>query len=962
MRLAVTSALCAGFFFSFSAGLHSQAARPSGSPQQPLPEPTSIAQPLAEDRGSAGLEQACRRLQTTASVLMIVAHPDDEDGALLTYLSRGLGARVTLLSLTRGEGGQNAMSAESDDALGLIRTQELLRADQFYGANQLWGTEADFGFSKTQQESFARWGHERVLYDAVLAIRQVRPQVIVGTFVGAVSDGHGQHQVSGEIAQEAFHAAADPKIFPDQLKPVHEGGLGLAVWQPLAVYSMVPFAQIENGKIFDYATGKWAAARLRNYVTGEWLEGQLPADARLDVGQLDPVLGRGDAQIAREGWGEQKSQNGGANPTLSGPQQSRYHLWAVAPQAAAKPGAETANASLFSNAKVSIDTSLGSLAQLASSGPVWLSADLKQIAVGLTEFEAHRRNDSAVAAAHRLAPAYGKLLALRARLNDFFKQSPNEVPAAARATILLELDEKIAQAQTVLTNLLGLDLAAFTAQPEGFGPPGPFRGAQPDETAPSVTPGEQFRVRVHTAQSIGETRLNRVWLESTTGEPWETRLDSKPASGSEPAANPVVNPVQDQTFLIRAAEDAEPTRPYFTRLTTEQPYYDIERPELRLRSFAPYPLNAWAEFVFDGQPIRLGLVVQTLQRRLGPGGQFQPLVVTPSVGVRVEPTSRILPLDGSPLPVRVTVHTQSPAEGSIHLELPSGWKSEPAESKFVRKTAGDTEPIEFRVTPSSGAEGAFAIRAVAQSGGKEYRSGWQSAGYPGLRPSNLYRVAELKTRRIDAHLVPGLHIGYVMGTGDTIPEAIEALGARPHLLTAADLTRGDLAAFDTIVLGIRAYSARPELAQAQPRLDQWVRQGGTLVVQYQSGPFPSTVPLTLGRMPERVVDEETPVQLLVPADPLLSAPNRITAADFDHWAEERGHSFLASWDASFTALTETADAGQDPQRGGLVVSHPGRGVYIYCAFALHRQTPELVPGAYRLLANLLSAGHGSAAR
>ncbi|MDR3773262.1 MAG: PIG-L family deacetylase, partial [Terracidiphilus sp.] len=206
----------------------------------PATEPSSIALPLAEDRGAAALEQSLRRLSTTASLLMIVAHPDDEDGALLTYLSRGLGVRCTLLTLTRGEGGQNAMSADSYDALGLLRTNELLKAGEYYGAKQLWGTEIDFGFSKTQEEAFARWGHDRVLYDAVLAVRRERPQVIVSTFVGGVTDGHGHHQVSGEIAQEAFKAAADPTVFPEQLKPVSEGGLGLTVWQPLAVYGMVP--------------------------------------------------------------------------------------------------------------------------------------------------------------------------------------------------------------------------------------------------------------------------------------------------------------------------------------------------------------------------------------------------------------------------------------------------------------------------------------------------------------------------------------------------------------------------------------------------------------------------------------------------------------------------------------------------------------------------------------------------
>jgi LmbE family N-acetylglucosaminyl deacetylase len=380
----------------------------------PLPEPSDIALPIAEDRGQAALEQSLKRLSTTASVLMIVAHPDDEDGALLTYLSRGLGVRCTLLTLTRGEGGQNAISADSDDALGLIRTNELLKADEYYGAKQLWGTEVDFGFSKTQEESFARWGHDRVLYDAVLAVRRERPQIIVSTFVGGITDGHGHHQVSGEIAQEAFKAAGDPKVFPEQLKD------GLQPWQPLAVYSMVPFAPVTDGKMFDYATGKWAPARFRNYVTGEWSTDVPSTDVSIPVGTLDPVLGRSYAQIAREGWGEQKSQNGGANPTLSGPAETHYHLWAVASEAAAKPGAITTNDDLFHNSRVNIDTSLAGLASFAApsspettDSPETIRARLHQLDLDLKNFEAEFPGLTEIAAAHKLAAIYDDALILR---------------------------------------------------------------------------------------------------------------------------------------------------------------------------------------------------------------------------------------------------------------------------------------------------------------------------------------------------------------------------------------------------------------------------------------------------------------------------------------------------------------------------------------------------------------------
>jgi LmbE family N-acetylglucosaminyl deacetylase len=935
---AVVLAAFAGLLATGALRLNAQQSAQQHSVVSPFSEPSEIAQPLPENRGAAGLEQSLKRLSTTARVLMIVAHPDDEDGALLTYLSRSLGARVTLLTLTRGEGGQNAIGGESYEALGLIRTNELLRADEFYGAKQLWGTEADFGFSKTQEEAFNKWGHQRVLYDAVLAVRRERPLVIVSTFVGGVSDGHGHHQVSGEIAQEAFKAAADPKVFPEQLKD------GLQPWQPLAVYAMVPFAPVKDGKIFDYATGKWASARFKNYVTGEWTEGALPADVTIPVGQLDLALGRSYAQIAREGWSQQKSQTSGANPTLSGPATTSYHLWAVAPEAAAKPGTKASNDDLFHNRKVNIDTGIAGLATLTKGDPpAWLTRDLRQIDANLanilgapgpelrtweTSYSIAQERQSGVQLARKLAPIYRATLSLRAEV------AQSNLALESKANLLYELDAKIDDFQSALKNLLGLELTAFTTK-AGSAPRG-------------VTPGEEFKVHIHLEQATAETRLAKIWFESHTGDQWKR---AEPLNGAKNAVAP------DLIFSLHVPENAEPTQPYFTRPNIEQPYYDIARPELRLRSFAPYPLAAWAEFSFDGMPIRVGQVVQTMQRV---ASVYEPMVVTPSIGVRMESEARILPLDGSALPVRVTVHTEASAEGTVTLELPAGWHSTPAESHFHRDDAGDTEPILFFVTTDSAGTGAYRIEAVARSGGKTYRTGWQSVGYTGLRPYNLYQPAQLKTRKIGVKIAPGLRIGYVMGTGDKVPEAIEGLGVAPHLLTATELASGDFSTWNVIVIGIRAYSARPELAAAQSRLDAFVRGGGTLIVQYQSATFPAPLPLSMGHMPERVVDEAAPVKLLNPSHPLLNWPNAIAAADFDGWVEERGHSFLDHWDASYTALTETADPGQNPQRGGLLVTHPGKGTYIYVAYALYRQFPELVPGAYRLLANLLSAGQQGA--
>jgi len=921
------------------AGLFLQSVQPAHafqSAQQPLPKPSSpesteVALPLPEDRGSAALEQSLKRLGTWASLMMIVAHPDDEDGAMVTYESRGQGVRASQLTLTRGEGGQNAISADSYDELGVIRTNELLRADQFYGVKQYWGTEADFGFSKTQEESFEKWGHERVLYDAVLAIRRERPLVLVATFVGAVTDGHGQHQVSGEIEQEAYKAAGDPKIFPEQFK------LGVRPWSPRGVFSRMPFAPVTGKGMFDYATGKWAPVRFKNYVTGEVTTSQLSKDVQIPSGSYDPVLGRGYGQIAREGWGEQKSQNGGGNPTLSGSFDSEYHRWATTAE-----GLKGRQTSFFAG----MDTSITGLASLVPSpAPEWLTMGLKEIAARVSEAQKN------YAAAHpeTIAPAlkagYQATMALRQRVIG------SSLAKDSRADLTAELELKEHQFQRALALALGLDLQVYTTRQSGA-PSGPFGGGI-EETSRSVSPGDALEVRVHTGNATGKAKLERVWLESSDGKPWaaDRGLRNSPES--------------DVTIEARVPEDVRPTEPYFTRPTIEQPFYDISHQEWRGRSFAPYPLSGWAEFRYEGVPILLGETVQTMQRVVGIGGVFEPLLVTPKIGVKVTPAAQILPLDGGPLPVRVTVHAEGPAEGKITLKLPEGWTATPAEAEFHRKVFGDTEAMLFEVKPPSGLQaspedGLFVLKAVAESGGHTFSSGWQRVGYNGLRPYNVYHRAEMKARAVDVKVAPGLRVGYVMGTGDTVPDAMEGLGIRPHLLTTAELFSSDLSAWDAIVIGIRAYSVRPELGMIQARLDAYVQAGGTLIVQYQSNTFPAPSALVIGRIAERVVDENAPVKILSPDDLLMTTPNRITAQDFNGWVEERGHSFLDSWDPAFTPLTETADPGQDPQRGGLVVAHPGKGTYVYIAYALHRQLPELVPGAYRLLANLLSASKNAA--
>ena len=351
-----------------------------------------------------------------------------------------------------------------------------------------------------------------------------------------------------------------------------DGGAGLEPWQPLAVYSRAPFAPVTGGRMFDYATGKWAPARFHNYVTGEWVEGKTAQALRFRWAHgtrcWDAPMCRLRARV-----GASKSRNMAAQ---SGAERAGFH--GLSPVGCGAWGQQARTAargtrSLFQNAKVNIDTSIEGLARLAGSAPpAWLADALGNIQSGLDAFTSDCKNETGVDAAHKLVPIYRETLDLYARVKA------SDLSAEAKAGLELELGEKIAQFQTALKDLLGLDLVAFAPGDGGQG--GGGRGDSAGETARSVWPGEDFGVRVHLAKALDDARLNRVWLESNDGSPWKIE-----DAGGARGAQAVTEPVSDRIFHVLAASGAQPTEPYFTRPTTEQPDYDISnRPGASARS------------------------------------------------------------------------------------------------------------------------------------------------------------------------------------------------------------------------------------------------------------------------------------------------------------------------------------------------------------------------------------------
>ncbi len=848
------------------------------------------------NRGAAAVWQSLKKLHTRASLIMITAHPDDEDGGALVWASRGFGARVALLTLNRGEGGANVMSSDYFDALGLVRTEELLAADRYYGVDQYWTRMIDYGFSKTLEETLSKWGHDNVLRDVVRVVRITRPLVITSVFVGGPSDGHGNHQAAGLLAKEVFQAAADPNVFPEQIHA------GLHPWAALKDYAHVPFFGGEKKK--------------------------LEVNVEVPEGDYDPLLGFSYDQVSREGLGRQKSQNGGTAIPAAGPYQSPYHRFG------SKISAKDKEQSFLDG----IDTSLEGIAELAKSGDIrFLRRALREINVDVEKALAQFSAVHPEAIAGLLADGLTKTDALIEQVKS------SSLSESDKYDVIHELVVKQAQFNDGLAEALGVSLRATVAPDQPVNPLYARFMGEPDTFRVAI-PGQVFKVQVQVAsQSASPITLSHVVVRSTDGKSWDIRGGDKPAG----------------EFRIQAPSDAVLTRPYFSRPNIEQPFYTIDDQRYLNLPRAPYPLEAWAEFRFGSATIRVGQVVQSVKRVTGFGPVLEPLIVGPAIGVAISPSAGIVPLDAKAFPVTAVVHSnvKGPARGILRLELPEGWHSEPATREFSTAQDGEDQSLAFQVTPSNLKKSEYQIAAVADYNGRRYREGYRVTGYPGLRPDFLYAASTCRTSGVDVKVAPGLKVGYVMGTGDDVPASLGQLGIKVTSLGSADLASGDLSQFDVILLGVRTYAARPELGTYNGRLLEYVRSGGVVIVQYNTPEFDHNYgpyPYVMSQDPEEVTDEASRVDILNPTHPLFTWPNQITEKDFAGWVEERGSKFLKSWDSHYEALLSTEDAGQEPQRGGLLYARYGKGIWVYNAYAFYRELPEGVPGAYRLFANLVS--------
>jgi LmbE family N-acetylglucosaminyl deacetylase len=834
--------------------------------------------------GTVALQEELRMLGHYKRVLMIGAHPDDEDTELLAVLVRGQGAETGYLSLNRGEGGQNLIGSELGEALGLIRTEELLAARRLDGARQYFSRAYDFGYSKTLDETWQHWPRDTVLKDVVRIVRRFRPQIIVSVFSGTPRDGHGQHQAAGWAAQEAFRIAGDSTRFPELEREEY-----LVPWTPLKLY---------RSTRFDTSA----------------------TTITIDGGVLDPLIGKSFHQIAMAGRSLHRSQDMGQLQTI-GPSRVRLALL--------QDRTGSGGNALFGG----LDTTLTAMPW----NPVGDAGGRRS-----RERFAARVDSARTAAQGSDLAAVAELL--RRAEADVAGADPDASNGGGGSRLAPEQAEQLRRA---------LRAEAIAA--------GVVGDATTDDDR--VVPGQRVAVTLSVWNAGPAQQVVRPFVVPRAG--WT--VDGDTASGSPIESGSVLR----AQATLQVPDTASPTVPYFLQRPLQGAMYDWSRspPEARGEPFdSSTPLAVFQRNDAEWFTRELALRVNDQAR----GEVRRPLLVVPRVDVKLEPGSELWSI-GSPAPrrfaVTLTHGARDTTTGTVGLEVPVGWPAvKPQPFRLSREDERETYTFEVR-PPAAPTPGSATLRAVARdAAGQRYELGVFTVDYPHIRPRSYVRQALAIIRTAALQLPRLVRVGYVRGAADRVPEALGDVGVPLTLLDGSALEHGDLGRYDAIIVGPRAYETDTALVEHNDRLLDFARGGGLVIVQYQQQfffqggfpPYPMTVggpPLLPGRQPvghDRVTDERAPVAVVSPGDPVVRTPNRLGAADWEGWVQERGLYFARSWDPHYHAVLETHDPGEAPLEGALLVARVGRGTYVYTGLSFFRQLPAGVPGAFRLFANLLA--------
>ena len=820
--------------------------------------------------------EAIDSARVTTRILYITAHPDDESAAVLTYLARGLHADVALLSLTRGEGGQNVLGPEQAPQLGLIRTQELLAATRGYGVKLFFTSAKDFGFSKTPEETEKVWG-DQVLADMVRAIRTFRPNIVINNF-GGVHSGHGHHQAAGLWTPKALKLAADPSY----------GRTANAI-------STSESANDSSTELETPWGGQDHPVQILN-IDRSGGSAANPASLQLPLDEVSPLWGKTWREIGLDAFANHRTQ--GISGVLGSPFLHR-------PIALVSENGEKIDPAIFVQPLRTLvgDATENGCAQTSFFCPVLQQAE---------EDLAKAREDALSLRWQQSASAIAQAA----------KEITSLYPGGSHAAHWVAGDPRLADLHSAqrgvdraLSLAAGLEIIAESDRSEVVG-------------------GEPFTVdaEAHCRKEAG-CELGKIQLV-LPAKATQTVATTDPAKTQKKFDVLIVAPLPPLTPWQQQQPDPPPLVIAKQQLTVVGYTIEVEQPVTHIAATSTR---------IDRVPMRM----------------------VPAYTLALEPDQAIelLAKPTKPFDVLSRVHSYATKPGQIEvgLSVPQGWTvSSPVTLQF--SGAGD-QYAKLTVTPPTKlSAGTYPLTAFARRGDEKFST--SLAPLPSMPTLLWSQPAQCRVYAFDATVPDDLRVGYISAESEPIPQALERLGIQVEMLDAAALAFSNLARFDAIVVGVRGYEIRTELAGANQRLLDYVSNGGTLLVQYQRdfawdkfqyAPYSAKISPDKPNSPlPRITDEASPVKFLKQDDPILNKPNKITPQDFNGWIQERGLYFWSQFDAKYTPLLSMNDPGEPDLNGGLVYTHYGKGTYIYTGLAFFRQLPEGVPGAYRLFINLLS--------
>lgn len=802
----------------------------------------SIAQ-QASPNNAAFIRLKIKKLNTLGSVLYFAAHPDDENTRLIGWLANEQLYRTGYLSLTRGDGGQNLIGTEQAEELGLVRTQELLAARRDDGGEQFFSRANDFGFSKTFDETFDIWDKDKILSDAVWIIRNFQPDVIITRFPGDPRAGHGHHQASSLIAQEAFEAAADPQRYPEQLAYVKP-------WQ---------------AKRLLWNTYNFGSANTIK-------EGQL----NINLSQYNPLLGHTYGEIAAISRTNHKSQGFGSTP-------QRGEMYEYFETLAGDPPKE----SLFDG-----------------------------IAIGWS----------------RISGAE-KVQSLIAHVDASFDVEHPERAVKNLIDLLTEIEklgdhywakQKAKEVQELIIACAGIWIESYAS-------------------GPKYAINEVIDVKTNIVLQTENTEVSLLSLHTQENE----------------------NSIKSPKKLAYSKLESFSTNQRVTDIT--QPYwllqphglgsFTVEEQQLIGLPEANDLPQVTALFSIEGKTITHQTpIVYSLNDPVR--GEIQhPLVVAPPLTVNLEQKAIIFNgNEPKEIELSLTANTDQ-VLAKINPVLPGGWRITPSSFEVDLKHRNDEQLVRATIHPPEVATNTDSLAfRISYNGHEEQARSLRAINYEHIPQITWFPLAGAKLSKIET-AVSARRIGYIPGAGDLVAQSLREIGLRVDMLSENDVMHQDLSIYDAIITGIRIYNVNNRVRFIQPKLLDYVKNGGTLVEQYNVngglktahiGPYPFQVSR------DRVTDETATVTFNETSDTILHYPNKIDQEDFKGWIQERGLYFADHVDNRYSQPLRMNDPDEPASDGALLVAKYGKGKYVYTSLAFFRQLPAGVPGAYRLFVNLLA--------